>query len=100
MERGRKPPPGIIRPQRPEPPPGLSRAEAKVWRSTVGAMSADHFTPETHPVLRAYCCLAVNCYRLDDEARRAMDGDDETFFRVLKRHMAATRQLLSKRSIA
>jgi len=94
MERGRKSPPGIINPQRPEPPPELDAAEAAIWRSTVTAMRPDWFTPETHPVLRAYCCLAVVSDRLADEARRAMSADDKEFSRAVKRFMSATKQLV------
>jgi hypothetical protein len=43
------------RPDRPEPPEGLSPIESEIWKGIVGAMPATWFGPETFPVLRRLC---------------------------------------------
>lgn len=41
--------------ERPEPALDLTPPEEDVWRSVVGAMPADWFPVETHPLLSQYC---------------------------------------------
>jgi hypothetical protein len=41
--------------QRHEPPRGLTKPQAAVWRSVVATKPSDWFSVDTHPLLAAYC---------------------------------------------
>src|SRR5262245_65432308 len=61
VQRGRKSPNLTVIPKipgqgRPEPE-NLPAAEAKVWRSIVGAMPEHWFGPENQPLLRCLCSM-------------------------------------------
>lgn len=56
--------------QRPEPPPGLSKRNAQVWRDLVGSMPAGWFSPETHPLLEFLCYHIVVCERTQEMLNR------------------------------
>lgn len=45
--------------RRPDAPPGLTPAEADVWRGIVSTKPGDWFARDTHPLLAAYCRAAV-----------------------------------------
>jgi hypothetical protein len=45
----------VISVRRPNPPGGLTEAEASIWRETVGSMPAGWFSKAQFPVLVAYC---------------------------------------------
>jgi hypothetical protein len=80
--------------QRPEPPEYLSAEEAEVWRLTVGGMRPDWFGPETHPLLRAYCCHVALAQLLERELRATAVGDKQ-FARKASLHARATRTIVS-----
>lgn len=42
-------------PQRMPPPPNLTEAQARVWRSVVGSKAVGYFDAATGPLLEAYC---------------------------------------------
>ena len=98
----------IGQPQRPEPPQGMPKEEAKVWRHTVGAMRADWFGAETHPLLAQYCRHVANATVISREIKRrlAAGNDIVDLDRLLAMHAresqalssAATRLRLTPRS--
>jgi hypothetical protein len=61
MQRGRKSAESqsivvsIVPGQRPDPPAELTRAQAAVWSTTVGALRDGWFGPENFPLLTQYC---------------------------------------------
>ena len=66
--RGRKSVSGLmvgpVRIDRPEPPYNLTDDEVAVWRMTVNAMSADHFSASHFPLLVQLCRHVVTSDRV------------------------------------
>jgi hypothetical protein len=100
--------PHVDRP-RPAPPADLTVEDGIVWRETVEALRPDWFTPETHPLLAAYCAhvsIAKLLRRAIAEAD--LEVDLARFDRLTAMHarqttaiIATARQLrLTKRSSA
>jgi hypothetical protein len=73
----------------------LSKAAAAVWRETVGAMRADWFGRETHPVLEAYC-RHVALARLISKGIPTEIGEDVAAFdRMSAMHVRETQAISS-----
>lgn len=81
-----------IGPSRAAPPADLTKEQADVWRSVVGALPADWFKPEQYDILAEYCRHVIRARQLDRriEALFAEDWSDDIkpVERVMK--MAAT----------
>jgi hypothetical protein len=45
----------VLETRRSPPPPGLTEAEAAVWRETMAAAPSGWFTKASYPVLKAFC---------------------------------------------
>ena len=62
------------------PPSELTDEQARVWRNTVEARSADYFGQDSVPLLEEYCRVVVMCrlLALQIEAAIAGGGDPET----------------------
>jgi hypothetical protein len=83
--------------RRPDPPAELRGEQREEWRSIVGAMPAEWFRRESHPLLMQYCrqvCRARHLAQLIDEAERA-DPFDVKDWRELVRDESALATSLS-----
>ena len=58
------------------PPAELTDEQARVWRETVEARSADYFGEDAAPLLEEYCRVVVMCRWLAVQIEAAMAGDD------------------------
>ena len=59
-----------------EPPAGLTEDQAEVWRSVVGARSADFFGEDAIPLLEEYCRVVVMCRLLAMQIEAVIAGSD------------------------
>ena len=59
-----------------QPPEGLTEEQAEVWRSVVGARSADFFSADQAPLLEEYCRVVVMCRLLAAQVEAAIAGGD------------------------
>src|SRR5690606_29558778 len=59
-----------------QPPEGLTEDQARVWRETVNARSADFFGPDQVPMLEEYCRAVVTCRLLGAQVEAAIAGGD------------------------
>jgi len=55
---------GVAVIRRPDAPGRLSEDASSIWVDAVNSYAADHFTPDTIPMLEGYCNHAVNAQRL------------------------------------
>lgn len=58
------------------PAPGLTDEQAKVWRETVEARSADYFGEDAAPLLEEYCRVVVMCRLLAVQIEAALAGGE------------------------
>ena len=59
-----------------DPPTGLTEDQADVWRSVVGARSADFFGEDAIPLLEEYCRVVVMCRLLAMQIEAVIAGSD------------------------
>src|SRR5690625_6174224 len=59
-----------------EPPAGLTEDQADVWRSVVGARSADFFGEDAAPLLEEYCRVVVMCRLLAVQIEAGIAGGE------------------------
>ena len=59
-----------------QPPEGMTDEQAEVWRTVVGARSADFFSPDSAPLLEEYCRVVVMCRLLALQVEAAIAGGD------------------------
>lgn len=62
--------------ERPEPPTHFSEEEREVWTTTTNGLPADWFTPESLPLLEAYCrhhISARNFSKMLEDVRQKPD---------------------------
>ena len=59
-----------------QPPEGMTDEQAVVWRTVVGARSADFFSPDSAPLLEEYCRVVVMCRLLALQVEAAIAGGD------------------------
>src|SRR5690606_23734907 len=59
-----------------QPPEGLTDEQAEVWRTVVGARSADFFSADAAPLLEEYCRVVVMCRLLAAHVGSAVAGGD------------------------
>lgn len=82
---------------RPDAPYDLPDEAAEVWKATVEALPADWLGAEAHPVLAAYCRLAVQLRRLGQLIHQAETEADPfdvvAYTALLKAHGAAAQVL-------
>ena len=69
---------------RPEPPPGMLEAAAKVWHDSVASMKEMHFSRETHALLTRYCVAMAECEKLEAELIK-IDPKSEHYDPISKR---------------
>lgn len=65
--------------KRPEPLLSLTDEQAQIWRTTVDAMRADHFGPETLELLAQYCrhvAAARHIAQLIEQHENVKKGED------------------------
>ncbi len=79
--------------QRPDPPPEFSPEEREVWELTVRGMRADWFSPETHPLLRAYCVEAAMAEHWERALRATGGPGDRKFGQLAGLHRSATKTM-------
>jgi hypothetical protein len=68
---------GIETNPRPKPPLDFSKEERAEWKRQVGAMPADYFPAETHPILAQYCRHIVRSRWIASEIARMQNGEIE-----------------------
>ena len=66
-----------------EPPAGLTEDQAEVWRSVVGARSADFFGEDAAPLLEEYCRVVVMCRLLAVQIEAGIAGGDAAELKAL-----------------
>ena len=66
-----------------EPPAGLTEDQADVWRSVVGARSADFFGEDAVPLLEEYCRVVVMCRLLAIQIEAGIAGGDAAELKAL-----------------
>lgn len=66
-----------------EPPTGLTEDQAEVWRSVVGARSADFFGEDAVPLLEEYCRVVVMCRLLAIQIEAGIAGGDAAELKTL-----------------
>ena len=59
-----------------EPPEGLTDEQARVWRETVGARSADYFGEDSVPMLEEYCRVVCMCRLLAVQVEATIAGGE------------------------
>lgn len=55
-----------FKPERPDPPTGLTREQREEWRAVVERMPEDWFPRESHQLLAQYCRHACDARRISD----------------------------------
>ena len=66
-----------------EPPAGLTEDQAEVWRSVVGARSADFFGEDAAPLLEEYCRVVVMCRLLAVQIEAGIAGGEADELKAL-----------------
>lgn len=66
-----------------EPPAGLTEDQADVWRSVVGARSADFFGEDAAPLLEEYCRVVVMCRLLAVQIEAGIAGGEADELKAL-----------------
>ena len=66
-----------------EPPAGLTEDQAEVWRSVVGARSADFFSEDAVPLLEEYCRVVVMCRLLAVQIEAGIAGGEAAELKAL-----------------
>ena len=66
-----------------EPPAGLTEDQAEVWRSVVGARSADFFGEDAVPLLEEYCRVVVMCRLLAIQIEAGIAGGNAAELKTL-----------------
>ena len=66
-----------------EPPEGLTEDQAEVWRSVVGARSADFFGEDAAPLLEEYCRVVVMCRLLAVQIEAGIAAGDADELKAL-----------------
>jgi phage terminase small subunit len=81
---------------RPEPPPALTPAQAKVWRKVVQAMPANWFRPEMLELLEAYSVLVDRWrgVRADVNAMQASGVIGEKFYKAVRQETNMGRSVM------
>jgi hypothetical protein len=72
-------------PKRPEPPADLTAEQAVEWRAVVATMPVDWFTPETWPLLIAYCRHTVTARTVAKLLETTDPGKDLARYDLLSR---------------
>lgn len=65
------------------PPEGLTEDQAGVWRTVVGARSADFFSEDAAPLLEEYCRVVVMCRLLAFQVEAALAADEPSSLKAL-----------------
>jgi hypothetical protein len=81
---------------RPEPPPALTPAQAKVWRKVVAAMPANWFRPEMLELLEAYAVLIDRWrgIRAGVNAMQASGVDADRFYKAVRQETNMARSAM------
>lgn len=66
-----------------EPPAGLTEDQAEVWRSVVGARSADFFGEDAAPLLEEYCRVVAMCRLLAVQIEAGIAGGEADELKAL-----------------
>ena len=66
-----------------EPPEGLTDEQAEVWRTVVGARSADFFSADAAPLLEEYCRVVVMCRLLAVQIEAGIAGGEADELKAL-----------------
>ena len=61
---------------RPNPPPGVHKLEAKIWRRIVDSMPDGYFGPEVQPLLRCLCSHIATSEVLQVKITQLRDQED------------------------
>jgi phage terminase small subunit len=82
---------------RPEPPPALTPAQAKLWRKVVQAMPANWFRPEMLEGLEAYCVGVTRWRAIAARVNTLQDTGkvDDEFYRTVRQESQAMRAMMA-----